>query len=175
FNSEAARLLYSGIVGDKGRFMFPSTRNVTFQSAAELIEYPFDMSALYDGLYQLESNIARLKVHVLHHFTLSKNGVSSIALTKDILEKIEVNPIETSKLVCALCDIEGIRSWVFFIEENDIIRVRIRSKGPVINELAAKYRGGGHPLAAGATIHSWEEADMFIQELEIICENYVLK
>ena len=175
FNSEAARLLYSGIVGDTGRFLFPSTRNVTFQYAAELIEYPFDRSALYDGLYQLESNIARLKGHVLHHFTMSKNGVSSITLTKDILEKFDVNPIETSKLVGALGDIEGIRSWVFFIEENDIIRVRIRSKGPVINELAAKYRGGGHPLAAGATIHSWEEADMFIQELEIICENYVLK
>src|SRR5699024_6677796 len=31
FNSEAARLLYSGIVGDTGRFLFPSTRNVTFQ------------------------------------------------------------------------------------------------------------------------------------------------
>src|SRR5699024_607956 len=107
--------------------------------AAELIEYPFDRSALYDGMYQLKPSIARLKGHVLQHFTMSKHGVSSITLTKEILEKFDVTPVETSKLVGALGDIEGIKSWVFIIEENDIIRVRIRSKGPVINELAAKY------------------------------------
>lgn len=175
FNQEAARLLYSGIVGDTGRFLFPSTRNVTFQYAAELIEYPFDRSALYDGLYQVEPNIARLRGYVLQHFTMSENGVSSIKITQEILEKFEVDPIETSKLVGTLGDIEGIRSWVFFIEEGEIIRVRIRSKGPVINELAAKYRGGGHPLASGATVHSWEEADKFVRELEEICAGHVLK
>src|SRR5690625_2280573 len=39
-NSSIARLIYGGIVGDTGRFLFPSTSNKTFQYAAELIEYP---------------------------------------------------------------------------------------------------------------------------------------
>src|SRR5699024_11164848 len=48
---EAARLIYGGIVGDTGRFLFPSTRNETFRYAAELITYSFDRQALYDGMY----------------------------------------------------------------------------------------------------------------------------
>lgn len=168
-NEEVARLLYAGIVSDTGRFLFPSTKNVTFQYAAELIEYPFDRSALYNGLYDVEQHIARLRGYVLQNFTLSENGVSTIKLTKDILDQFAVEPMETGKLVGTLGDIANIKAWVFFIEEDDVIRVRIRSKGPVINELAAKYRGGGHPLASGATVHSWEEADLFIQDLETVC------
>ena len=172
FNDEAARLIYSGIVSDTGRFLFPSTRNVTFEYAADLIEYSFDRSKLYDGLYDINQNIARLRGYVLQNFLLSENGVSSIKLTQDILDKFEVEPIDTGKLISALGDIEQIKSWVYFIEESDVIRVRIRSKGPIINELAAKYRGGGHPLASGATVFSWEEADQFIQDLEEICAQY---
>ena len=56
-----------------------------------------------------------------------------------------------------------------FIEEEDQIRVRLRSKGPVINSLAAQYGGGGHPLAAGASVHSWEEADEVITKLKELC------
>jgi len=168
-NEEMARLLYAGIVGDTGRFLFPSTKNVTFQVAAELIEYPFDRSALYNGLYNVEQHIARLRGYVLQHFTLSANGVSTMKLTKDILHQFNVKPNETSKLVGTLGDIENMKAWAFFIEEEEVIRVRIRSKGPIINELAAKYRGGGHPLASGATVTSWDEADQFIQDLEAIC------
>lgn len=120
----------------------------------------------------MDENIARLQGYVLQHFTMSENGVSTIKLTKEILKRFNVDPIETSKLVGALGNINKIKSWVYFIEEDDMIRVRIRSKGPVINELAAKYRGGGHPLASGATVHSWEEAEALTAELEEICAQY---
>lgn len=171
-NSEIARLIYGGIVGDTGRFLFPSTSNKTFQYAAELIEYSFDRTALYDGLYSVGENIARLRGYVLQNFKLSSSGVSSIKLTKEILTTYNVEPIDTGKLVGTLGDIEHIKAWIFFIEEDDVIRVRIRSKGPVINELAAKYNGGGHPLAAGASVKTWEEAERFVTDLEEICEKF---
>jgi len=170
-NSTIARLIYGGIVGDTGRFLFPSTTNKTFRYAAELIECPFNRSELYEGLYAINQNIARLRGYVLQNFHMSKSGVSSIKLSKDILEKFHLEPMETSNLVGALGDIEEIKAWVFFIEEDDVIRVRIRSKGPIINELAAKYNGGGHPLAAGASVTSWEEADQLISDLEDLCAN----
>src|SRR5699024_8159294 len=145
--------------------------NKTFRYAAELIEYPFNRSELYEGLYAINQNIARLRGYVLQNFHMSKSGVSSIKLSKDILEKFHIEPMETSNLVGALGDIEEIRALVFFIEEDDVIRVRIRSKGPMINVLAARYNGGGHPLAAGASVTSWEEADQLISDLEDLCAN----
>lgn len=169
FNKAAARLIYGGIVGDTGRFIFPSTSNKTFQYAAELIDYDFDRTALYDGLYNVAQDITRLQGYILQNFTLSSAGVSSVKLTKEILDKFNVSSIDTGNLVGILGHIEGIKSWVFFIEEDDIIRVRLRSKGPVINVLAQKYNGGGHPMASGASVESWEEADALVSELEAIC------
>lgn len=163
----AARLLYAGIVGDTGRFLFPSTTDKTFKYSAELITYDFDRTELYDGLYSIKDNIVRLQGYVLQQFKVSEAGVSAIKLTRKTLKEYNVTPKESSQLVGVLGDIEGLKTWAFFIEEaDDIIRVRLRSKGPVINEIAAKYNGGGHPLASGATVHSWEEADQLIADLE---------
>ncbi|WP_339228379.1 bifunctional oligoribonuclease/PAP phosphatase NrnA [Oceanobacillus sp. FSL K6-2867] len=172
-NNEAARLLYAGIVGDTGRFMFPNTTKKTFQYVAELVTYDFDRSALYAELYSVEDNISRLQGYVLQEFELLISGLCTIRLTKEILKKFHVSPEESGQLVNILSNIQGIKAWVFFIEEEDQIRVRLRSKGPVINEIAAKYNGGGHPLASGATIYSWEEADKLVNELESACIAYV--
>lgn len=171
-SKEAARLIYAGIVGDTGRFLFPSTRKKTFQYASELIQFEFDLTSLYDSLYNIEVKIARLKGYVLQNFTLSANGVSEVRLTRETLKQFNIDPLETGKLVSILGNIQGIKAWVFFIEEEDTIRVRLRSKGPVINTLAAKYNGGGHPLASGATVSSWEEADQLLRYLEEICREH---
>lgn len=168
---EAARLIYGGIVGDTGRFLFSNTSNKTFRYASELIEYDFDRQALYDGMYEIDQNIARLRGLILKNLKVSPHGASAVKITKEILEAYKVNALETSKLVGSLGDIKGIRAWVLLVEEDGLIRARIRSKGPVINELAAKYHGGGHPLAAGATLQSWEEADQLFVDLDKICQD----
>lgn len=57
-----------------------------------------------------------------------------------------------------------------FCGGSDQIRVRLRSKGPIVNEVAKKYNGGGHPLAAGASIYDWKDTDLVIADLERICK-----
>lgn len=169
---DAARLIYAGIVGDTGRFLFPSATNRTFQYSADLVTYNFDRPTLYTQMYSERDNVARLKGYILQNFKLSPGGVSSVKLTADILNEYGVAPIETGQLVGTLGDIEGIRAWAIFVEEEDLIRVRLRSKGPVINTIAGKYNGGGHPLAAGATIYHWEEYENVMTDLEEACQNY---
>lgn len=170
-SSQAARLIYAGIIGDTGRFLFPSTTAKTFHYAAELVTYDFDRTELYQFIYNIKENIARLRGYVLQHFTQSESGLSIIKLTKEILETHQVDPLESGSLISVLGDIEGIKAWAFFIEEEEeLIRVRLRSKGPIINEIAAKYNGGGHPLAAGATLSSWEDVDRLAHDLEEVCK-----
>src|SRR5699024_1124620 len=150
--------------------LIPSTTNKTFRYASELIAYDFDRGSLYDGLYRISARIARLRGNILQQYKLFDSGLATIILTKDILEEHGVNPKDTGTVVGTLGDIEGVKVWVFFIEEPDIIRVRIRSKGPVINEVAATYNGGGHPLASGASVYSWDEVDQVIQDLQVVCQ-----
>jgi len=168
----AARLLYGGIVGDTGRFLFPSTTKKTFQYAAQLVTYDFDRSELYENLYTTEDRIVRLKGYILQNFTVSPSGLSTVKLTKDILEEYNITPSQTSSLVGVLGDVEGIVAWAIFVEEEDLIRVRLRSKGPVVNEIAGRYNGGGHPMAAGASIYSWDTMQDVINDLEEACLSY---
>lgn len=171
----AARLIYAGIVGDTGRFLFPNTTNKTFQYASSLIEYPFDRQELYNNLYATSQHLAKLQGYILEHHTLSESGLSTIELTKEVLEAHHVKPNETGKLTGILGNVEGIKVWVLFIEEDDLIRVRLRSKGIVINTIAEKYNGGGHPLAAGASVYSWDESAQLIQDLEQLLKTHKSK
>lgn len=172
-NNEAARLIYAGIVGDTGRFLFPSTTDKTFRYAAELVTYKFDRTKLYNSMYDVRVNIAHMKGFVLQNFEFLTSGLGVIKITKEVMDKFNVKPSETSSLVGALGDISGIKAWIFFIEEDEIIRARVRSKGPIINEIASKYNGGGHPLASGASVKSWEEAEKIIADLEKVCLAYI--
>ncbi|MFD2446323.1 bifunctional oligoribonuclease/PAP phosphatase NrnA [Bacillus sp. CGMCC 1.16607] len=168
---EAARLLFAGIVGDTGRFLFPSTAEKTFKYAGELIHYNFSRPELFDRMYELDSNVVKLNGYILQNFKVRPSGAASMVLSKEILNRFEVEPSEASLLVGTLGNVKGILAWVFFIEEEDQIRVRLRSKGPVINGIARNYKGGGHPLAAGASIYQWEQAEDVLKEMDEVCLN----
>lgn len=166
---ESARLLFAGIVGDTGRFMYPSATGKTFEIASELIKYDFDRQQIFAGMYEVERNLLHLQGYVYQNFTIDENGAAYIKLTKTILEQFGVKAEETSSLVSSLGDVKGICAWLIFVEEANQIRVRLRSKGVVINGLAAEYGGGGHPLAAGASVKTWEEADEVIRKVQTLC------
>jgi bifunctional oligoribonuclease and PAP phosphatase NrnA len=168
----AARLLFAGIVGDTGRFLYPSTTQKTFDIAGELIRFEFDRNDLFNKMYEVDSNVLKLQGFVLQNFEMDKDGCAQMVMSKDILEQYGVVPSEASLLVSSLGNVKGIKAWVFFIEEDDQIRVRLRSKGPVINTIAKKYNGGGHPLAAGASIYSWEEKEDVLRDLREVCRGY---
>lgn len=163
--TEVARLIYAGIVGDTGRFLYPSTTNKTFEIASKLVDFSFDRSEIYNNMYEVELSTAKLNGYLLNHLEISDSGISVAKLTQDILNKYKVTSEETSSLVHIYENVKGIKAWVMFIEEDEQIRVRLRSKVQPINEIAAQFNGGGHPLASGATVYSWEEADELILTL----------
>ncbi len=160
-SDEGARLLFGGIVGDTGRFLFQNTTEKTFAYASELIHYNFARPQLFQEMYDVNENVVRLNGYVLQHFEVLPNGTGKMIITKEIINQFGVTVSEASQLVGSLGSIKGVNTWVFFIEEENEIRVRFRSKGPVINTIAQKYNGGGHPLAAGASIHSWDDVDSY--------------
>lgn len=167
-DASIARLLFAGIVGDTGRFMFQSTTLQTMKYAGQLLSHGFDRTELFNGMYEVERNLLHLKGYVYENFSMDENGVGFVKLTREILQKYNVAESEASLLVSALADVKGMRCWVFFIEDEKEIRVRLRSKGPIINEIAKKYGGGGHPLASGASVKSWDEADVVIKDLKML-------
>ncbi len=172
-NKAAARLLYAGIVGDTGRFLYPSTTEETLRLAAKLVKFPFNRPELYQNLYQRPLKTVKLSGYIFENLNMHKNGAATIYISKEVLQKFDVLPKQASDLVSSIENIEGLKAWIMFVEEDSEIRARLRSKGPIINELAKEYRGGGHPLASGATVYTKEEVLEMEQKLYQICDAYI--
>src|SRR5699024_3473690 len=122
---EAALLIYAGIIGDTGRFLFSCASLKIFHYAAELVKYNFDRTALYNRLYDVHDKIARMRGYILQNYELSESGAVSVKVTQEILDKFDVDSTETAGLVGILGDIQGVKAWIIFIEEDYLIRARI--------------------------------------------------
>ncbi|WZX99330.1 bifunctional oligoribonuclease/PAP phosphatase NrnA [Bacillus sp. FSL W7-1360] len=167
---EASLLLYGGIVGDTGRFRFRNTTAGTMRRTALLLETGFDSQRFYRRLYERSIHMIRLEGYVLQHFEVIDGKVGFMRLSAEILKRFEVTANESSLLVNCFADLSGLQVWVFFVEEaNGTIRCRLRSQGVVINNVAQAYGGGGHPVAAGASVNSWEETEEMVAALIAAC------
>ncbi|MCY7128986.1 DHH family phosphoesterase [Streptococcus mutans] len=167
FSDQAARLLYAGILGDTGRFLYPATTSKTFIIASELLKYDFDFAALARQMDSFPYKIAKLQAYVFENLEIDKNGAARIILSQKILKKFNLTDAETSAIVSSPGKIDTVQVWAIFVEQADgHYRVRLRSKSTVINEVAKRHAGGGHPLASGANSYSLAENEDIYQELK---------
>lgn len=166
-SDQAARLLYAGILGDTGRFLYPATTSKTFIIASELLKYDFDFAALARQMDSFSYKIAKLQAYVFENLEIDKNGAARIILSQKILKKFNLTDAETSAIVSSPGKIDTVQVWAIFVEQADgHYRVRLRSKSTVINEVAKRHAGGGHPLASGANSYSLAENEDIYQELK---------
>ena len=171
-SDQAAYLLSAGIIGDTGRFLYPSTSARTLRIASQLREYDFDYAKLTRHMDTISYKIARLQGYIYDHLEVDENGAARILLTHDILQHYQVTDAETAAIVGAPGRIEDVNLWGIFVEQADgHYRVRLRSKSVPINEVAKEHDGGGHPLASGANSYSLEENEVIYQKLKNLLKN----
>lgn len=167
--ASAARVLYAGIVGDTGRFMYDATTPHTLRVAAALVETGIDAAQLNRKLDSISEPLARLSAYVLENMVVTKHKAAYVILTREIMAKYNLSDGGTAPVVPLLGKLEEVVCWTVFVEqENHSYRLRIRSKGPVINELAKEYHGGGHPLASGAMLKDASAIETYVEKLDQI-------
>lgn len=171
-SKEAATALYVGISTDTGRFKFDSVNGRTFRAAAVLVDCGVDLGYIDNQLSVETLDTLKLKGYVLSNFKMSKHGFAYITLPKDIIEASHVSYEDAAAQVSTISTIEGCPVWALFIEYPTEIRIRLRSRGPVINLLAEEYEGGGHAKASGARLNDWNELDGFVLKADALVEKY---
>ncbi|HGC8643425.1 TPA: bifunctional oligoribonuclease/PAP phosphatase NrnA [Streptococcus agalactiae] len=168
-STSAARVLYNGIVGDTGRFLYPATTSKTLKIASKLREFDFDFSAMARQMDSFPFKIAKLQGFIFEQLKIDKNGAACVTLTQEDLKRFDVTDAETAAIVGVPGKIDIVESWAIFVEQSDgHYRVRLRSKSHIINEIAKCHNGGGHPLASGANSYSLEENQAIYQEIQEI-------
>lgn len=162
---EAAAALYAGIIADSGRFLYDSTTSQTLEAVQELYETGIDRNSIHNELYKRTLNVVQAEGYVLSHFETT-GKIVHIKMDQTTQKSFKLTTGTRAALVGALSNIEGYDIWVFFFENEDgQIRANIRSRGPQINQIAAKFNGGGHPKASGAMLQAWDECDQLIAAL----------
>lgn len=168
----AALALYIGIYTDTGRFKFDSVTSRTFKAAALLLDNGVDLGYVDNNLSVETLKTLKLKGYSLSNFNITQNGFAYLVITRDVIDKFEVTDEEASAQVSVISTIEGCPVWALFIEYPNEIRIRLRSRGPVINLLAEEYNGGGHAKASGAKLESFNDLEGFINKADKLVLDY---
>lgn len=171
--AEVAYPLYAGIVGDTGRFMYPETSEHTFNVVAKLTATGININEIARNISDVTFAQAKLQAEVLEYMKVDPSGAAYAVLSRAALQKLGVDSDQASCTVSTPGRIKDIIAWNVFVEKPDgTFRVHYRSKGPIINELAAKHDGGGHALASGANAKDMNEVKQIFAELVQVTKEY---
>ena len=99
---------------------------------------------------------------------VTENNFGYIKLDRKIMDEFGVDSSAASNMVNNFNFIKELYCWAFssYDEKNDIYKINIRSRGPIINTVASKYNGGGHIFASGARIKDEIDVDNLFKELD---------
>lgn len=171
---QAATFIYTGMVTDSGRFQYEGVTGDTLRLAGLMLDQGVDTKRLYAQLYLQSFDMLKFKAYVYQSMRMSENGVASIVISRAVQEQFGLTFENACTAIGYLDGIRGCLCWLAFIENpaGEDIRVRLRSRFVAINELAEKYRGGGHACASGATIYSEAEMDALIRDADALVKQY---
>lgn len=175
-NKEIAETLYYGIVADTNRFMFSNSTSATFKAISIMLEkYNIDIVKCYQKLYMRPFNEIQLFGYMINNLKITENGLGYVKITTEVLNKFKLDSASSGNLINELNHIDELLVWTCATEDmkNSCIRISIRSRGPEINKIAEKFNGGGHKLASGARLTSFEDVDLLIKDLDTACKKYI--
>ena len=163
-DSEAATYLYAGLVTDSGRFRYRSVSGETMRLAGMLLDQGVDTDKLYAHLYMKNFEEFKFQGYVLNNINITKNGVAYIYINKATMAEYGLTFEQASACISYLDSIKNSLIWIAFIDSDndDAIRVRLRSRFVTVNQIGELYEGGGHACASGATVHSIEQMQELI-------------
>ncbi len=174
-SDEIAKTIFTGIASDTNRFMFNASSKVLRLVSNLFDEYNVDVTEVYSNLYMRPLNEVRLQGYIAQNIVVSENGFGYVKISNDTLNKLSVDSGSAGNMVNNFNYIEGMYVWAVITEDikNNLFKVNIRSRGPVINIVAEKYNGGGHKMASGARLSTMEEVDLLLKDLDESCKIYL--
>lgn len=166
-SSFGAAALYMGIIGDTNRFMYSATDERTFEAAMYLYNYDFDMQALYERMYMKHVKDLKVNAFILNHY-IEDEGVAYYVLKDEDLKHLNISRERGSDFVNLLSSVDEYKVWLAITEntKDHNWRVSMRSRHIPVNEIANKYRGGGHAFASGATLLSLDELSLLLNDIK---------
>ncbi|NLW15538.1 MAG: bifunctional oligoribonuclease/PAP phosphatase NrnA [Erysipelothrix sp.] len=144
-----AAYLLSGILSDTVRFSIENTLPDTLRVAANLMEKGANISKLsrifFNKKYE-KFNYERIFAKDVEF----EDGLASLIISNEKRQELNLSDREAKEYASVMYDVKEFQINVIFVESDDGGYIgSLRSKEITVNDIAAKYHGGGHRLAAG--------------------------
>ena len=156
---EAATFFLAGMMTDTGNFRFSNTTGDTLRCAAELLDSGAELEKVVNTIYFSKSMRQRnFETDLVSHaLKFSPDGLIAYAyITDEMLKRNDFDLKEDEGIIDILREIDTVIIAMLIHRKDGAFKISLRSKDlryPVA-PVARKFGGGGHDLAAGATIYA---------------------
>ena len=152
-DEDISTCLFAAILTDTGSFRYSNVSSKTFKIASDLTSFGIKPHLIanniynrktYSGLKLLGEALSTLEVD-------DSNYVSWLTITRKMLNNAKANDEEIEGIIDVATTLDNTEISILFREtKNNKIKISFRSKGNFdVNKFAGKFKGGGHPNAAG--------------------------
>jgi len=159
-DAKTATCLLTGMVTDTNAFSTSHTTPAILRDAADLMEAGAPLpTIMQEAIRSRTLQEVRLWGQVLYDFAV-EDGIAWAINSREKQAKAEASENDAGGISNFLLNIRGVKAAITFNElEDGRTKISMRAKpGYNLADLAFRLGGGGHPLAAGATL------DMPIEE-----------
>ena len=154
-DKDAALCIYTALVTDTGSFQYESVNEKVFLMAADLVSCGVKPDFVAKMLFQRD-RLSRLRLLAKAYDTIElccEGKVAFVEVTKEMMEITGAIKDDTDTIVNSVRAIASVEVACMLREDDDGIKISLRSKNYAdVSKVAVKYGGGGHIRAAGATI-----------------------
>lgn len=165
-----ANALYAGLVQDTGSFRHATTSPRSFRIAAQLLECGVDLEKTKIQLFESKTRAEILLLaRALEGLQFSQDGrIAWMTLSQEAIKSAGAENLHPEGIINYTLMVKEVEVGLLFREiEPGFIKVGFRSKkGFDVAEFAKHFGGGGHKLAAGASVQgSMQEVQQKVLDL----------
>lgn len=172
-NKECAEYLYSGLLTDTLCFRTSNTSPHTLKVASFLSEFNINIAELNRCLFDQSVSSFQFANYLRNEVQITESGYLAykvISLAEQ--EKWNISPSSARNFIDEFGHVKEFEIWAIFTEkisdDNKTILLdgSLRSKKVQMNDIAAKFNGGGHKNACGVKNLTYDDMNCLLLELE---------
>ena len=167
-NQDVAEMLLSGILTDTQRFSIEATTSNTLRIAASLVDHGANITKLNQALFSQPVEIWKRR-RALQNEVVFQDHLAYAIIDQSKLDEMGLLDRQAKNFVNMMAGIEEYNIWAIFTQdEQGYFNGSLRSRTHTINDIAARYNGGGHRLACGTNTLTLEMVHSLIEELSAL-------
>jgi phosphoesterase RecJ-like protein len=153
-DSFIATCLYLTIRSDTGNFQNNSTNVMAHYISSKLLEYNADITIVNQIYKNRDFSLLKLMGICFQSIYVDYNNkLLYLIVKREDIKKAGSTYEEASSLIDYIRNINGIDTYLLFLEDTNNVKIKARSETKDVAKLMNTFNGGGHIGAAGAVIY----------------------